>query len=152
MAGTTTLQGHGGALAVAAAARHGVTELFTLSGGHVFPLLDGAVHADPPLRLLDVRHEQTAVFAAEATAKLLRRPGVGAPGPLDQQAPVHAGGGGGQADPDPHAASSRWLAVPAATWYGCRPRPGGHPGSADAHPAVTAGQRMLTRRSPRVSG
>ena len=71
-----TLEGHGGALAVAAAARHGVAELFTLSGGHVFPLYDGAVKADPPLRLVDVRHEQTAVFAAEATAKLLRRPGL----------------------------------------------------------------------------
>jgi acetolactate synthase I/II/III large subunit len=71
-----TLEGHGGALAVAAAARHGVEEMFTLSGGHVFPLYDGAVKADPPLRLVDVRHEQTAVFAAEATAKLLRRPGL----------------------------------------------------------------------------
>jgi acetolactate synthase I/II/III large subunit len=70
------LEGHGGALAVAAARRHGVEELFTLSGGHVFPLYDGAVTADPPLRLVDVRHEQTAVFAAEATAKLLRRPGL----------------------------------------------------------------------------
>jgi acetolactate synthase-1/2/3 large subunit len=70
------LRGHGGTLAVAAARRHGVQELFTLSGGHVFPLYDGAVRAEPPLRLVDVRHEQTAVFAAEATAKLLRRPGV----------------------------------------------------------------------------
>jgi acetolactate synthase-1/2/3 large subunit len=74
--GGTTVQGHGGALAVAAARRHGVEELFTLSGGHVFPLYDGAVKADPPLRLVDVRHEQTAVFAAEATAKLRRRPGL----------------------------------------------------------------------------
>ncbi|HET6750212.1 MAG TPA: thiamine pyrophosphate-binding protein, partial [Actinomycetes bacterium] len=74
--GTTTLEGHGGALAVAAASRHGIEEMFTLSGGHVFPLYDGAVKADPPLRLVDVRHEQTAVFAAEATAKLLRRPGL----------------------------------------------------------------------------
>jgi acetolactate synthase-1/2/3 large subunit len=74
--GGTTLAGHGGALAVAAARRHGVEEMFTLSGGHVFPLYDGAVKADPPLRLVDVRHEQTAVFAAEATAKLLRRPGL----------------------------------------------------------------------------
>jgi acetolactate synthase-1/2/3 large subunit len=41
-------------------------EMFTLSGGHVFPLYDGAVKGDPPLRLVDVRHEQTAVFAAEA--------------------------------------------------------------------------------------
>jgi acetolactate synthase-1/2/3 large subunit len=66
---------HGGAHAVAAARRHGVTTLFTLSGGHVFPLYDGAVKADPPMRLVDVRHEQSAVFAAEATARLARTPG-----------------------------------------------------------------------------
>jgi acetolactate synthase I/II/III large subunit len=68
--------GHGGAQAVAAAQRHGVTTMFTLSGGHVFPLYDGAVKADPAMRLVDVRHEQTAVFAAEATARLTRRPGL----------------------------------------------------------------------------
>jgi thiamine pyrophosphate-dependent acetolactate synthase large subunit-like protein len=67
---------HGGAHAVAAAGRQGVTTMFTLSGGHVFPLYDGAVKADPPVRLVDVRHEQTAVFAAEATARLSRRPGL----------------------------------------------------------------------------
>jgi acetolactate synthase I/II/III large subunit len=72
----TTLEGHGGALAVAVARRHGVGTMFTLSGGHVFPLYDGAVKADPPLRLVDVRHEQTAVFAAEGTAKLTRTPGL----------------------------------------------------------------------------
>jgi acetolactate synthase-1/2/3 large subunit len=42
----------------------------------VFPLYDAAVHMDPPMRLLDVRHEQTAVFAAEATARLTRLPGL----------------------------------------------------------------------------
>jgi thiamine pyrophosphate-dependent acetolactate synthase large subunit-like protein len=52
--------------------------MFTLSGGHVFPLYDAAVKTDPPLRLLDVRHEQTAVFAAEATARLTRTPGLAA--------------------------------------------------------------------------
>ena len=67
---------HGGTLAVAAAQAHGVSAMFTLSGGHVFPLYDAAVHADPPMRLLDVRHEQTAVFAAEATARLTRQPGL----------------------------------------------------------------------------
>ena len=67
---------HGGARAVAAARAHGVATMFTLSGGHVFPLYDGAVTADPPMRLLDVRHEQTAVFAAEATARLCRLPGL----------------------------------------------------------------------------
>jgi acetolactate synthase I/II/III large subunit len=50
--------------------------MFTLSGGHVFPLYDGAVKADPPMRIVDVRHEQTAVFAAEATARLSRTPGL----------------------------------------------------------------------------
>ncbi|HEY2314878.1 MAG TPA: acetolactate synthase [Streptosporangiaceae bacterium] len=67
---------HGGAQAVAAAREHGVTTMFTLSGGHVFPLYDGAVTADPPMPIIDVRHEQTAVFAAEATARLTRSPGL----------------------------------------------------------------------------
>ena len=49
--------------------------MFTLSGGHVFPLYDGAVTANPPMPIIDVRHEQTAVFAAEATARLTRSPG-----------------------------------------------------------------------------
>ena len=66
----------GGARAVRAAAAHGVVTMFTLSGAHVFPLYDGAVQADPQMRLLDVRHEQTAVFAAETTGKLTRTPGL----------------------------------------------------------------------------
>jgi acetolactate synthase I/II/III large subunit len=66
---------HGGAQAVAAARAHGAQTMFTLSGGHVFPVYDGAVKADPPMPILDVRHEQTAVFAAEATARLTRLPG-----------------------------------------------------------------------------
>ena len=69
-------QNHGGAYAVAAARRHGAETMFTLSGGHIFPLYDGAVNADPPMRIVDVRHEQTAVFAAEATARLSRTPGL----------------------------------------------------------------------------
>jgi acetolactate synthase I/II/III large subunit len=67
---------HGGAQAVAAARNHGVATMFTLSGGHVFPLYDGAVKASPPMPIIDVRHEQTAVFAAEATARLTRTPGL----------------------------------------------------------------------------
>jgi acetolactate synthase I/II/III large subunit len=74
--GVTSLSGHAGAQAVAVAQRYGVSAMFTLSGGHVFPLYDGAVKADPPLRLVDVRHEQTAVFAAEGTARLTRAPGL----------------------------------------------------------------------------
>jgi acetolactate synthase-1/2/3 large subunit len=68
--------GHAGELAVAVARAHGVETLFTLSGAHVFPMYDGAVRADPPMRILDVRHEQTAAFAAEATGKLTRVPGL----------------------------------------------------------------------------
>ena len=71
-----TVQGHGGDHAVAAARAHGVETMFTLSGAHVFPLYDAAVTSQPALRLIDVRHEQTAVFAAEATGKLTRTPGL----------------------------------------------------------------------------
>ncbi|MGZ4501737.1 MAG: acetolactate synthase [Nocardioidaceae bacterium] len=69
-------EGHGGDHAVAMAAAHGVDTMFTLSGAHVFPMYDGAVKADPAMRILDVRHEQTAVFAAEALGKLTRVPGL----------------------------------------------------------------------------
>jgi acetolactate synthase-1/2/3 large subunit len=71
-----SLSGHSGDLAVAVARAHGVETMFTLSGAHVFPMYDGAVKAEPPMRLLDVRHEQTAAFAAEATGKLTRVPGL----------------------------------------------------------------------------
>ena len=73
---TDRLAGHGGAHAIEVARGYGAATMFTLSGGHVFPLYDGAVHADPPVALIDVRHEQTAVFAAEATARLTRAPGL----------------------------------------------------------------------------
>ena len=70
------VEGHGGDHAVAVARAHGVETMWTLSGAHVFPMYDGAVKADPPMRLIDVRHEPSAVFAAEATGKLTRAPGL----------------------------------------------------------------------------
>jgi acetolactate synthase I/II/III large subunit len=70
------VSGHGGTLALAVARGYGVDVMFTLSGGHVFPLYDAAVKGSPAMRLVDVRHEQTAVFAAEATARLTRAPGL----------------------------------------------------------------------------
>src|SRR6478736_8058414 len=73
---TGELTGHAGELAVAVARAHGVDTMFTLSGAHVFPMYDGAVKAEPPMRIVDVRHEQTAVFAAEAVGKLTRVPGL----------------------------------------------------------------------------
>jgi acetolactate synthase-1/2/3 large subunit len=71
-----TVADHGGELALAALRPFGVDTLFTLSGGHVFPFYDAAVKRDPPTRIMDVRHEQTATFAAEGLARLTRRPGL----------------------------------------------------------------------------
>ena len=49
-------------------AAHGVDTLFTLNGGHLWPLYYGA--RDAGVRLVDTRHEQTAAFAAEGWAKV----------------------------------------------------------------------------------
>jgi len=75
-ADSPTVEAHSGQHAVAVARAHGVEVMFTLSGAHVFPMYDGAVTADPPMRIIDVRHEQTATFAAEAMGKLTRTPGL----------------------------------------------------------------------------
>jgi acetolactate synthase-1/2/3 large subunit len=75
-AGPTAVEGHSGQHAVAVAKAHGVDVMFTLSGAHVFPMYDGAVKPEPTMRILDVRHEQTAAFAAEAMGKLTRTPGL----------------------------------------------------------------------------
>ena len=65
-----------GVLAMRALRAAGVEHLFTLSGGHIFPLYDGARQTG--VRLVDFRHEQSATFAAEGLAKLTRRPQVAA--------------------------------------------------------------------------
>src|SRR5437899_3137505 len=65
---------NGGQLALSPLLGYGVNEIFTLNGGHVWPLYDAC--SKMGVRVFDVRHEQTATFAAEGTAKLTRRPGV----------------------------------------------------------------------------
>lgn len=67
---------HGGVHALEVARAHGVEAMFTLSGAHVFPMYDAAVTAEDPMPIIDVRHEPTAVFAAEAVGKLTRTPGL----------------------------------------------------------------------------
>jgi thiamine pyrophosphate-dependent acetolactate synthase large subunit-like protein len=67
---------HGGNLAAEALKDAGVEVVFTLSGGHIFPLYDGCVSAG--IKLVDTRHEQTAGFAAEGWAKVTRQVGVAA--------------------------------------------------------------------------
>ena len=70
----TPTASHGGIQALDVARAHGVQTLFTLSGAHVFPLYDAAVQVGMPI--VDVRHEPSAVFAAEAVGKLTRKPGL----------------------------------------------------------------------------
>jgi len=70
------LEADGGRLAAETLRRHDIDTLFTLSGGHLFPLYDGCVKTG--IRLVDTRHEQTATFAAEGWAKVTRRPGAAA--------------------------------------------------------------------------
>ena len=67
---------NGGELAALTLAAHDVDTVFTLSGGHLFPLYDGCVKSN--ISLVDTRHEQTAAFAAEGWAKVTRRLGVAA--------------------------------------------------------------------------
>ena len=84
---------HGGQHIVDAARAAGLDTVFSLSGAHIFPVYDAAVGGKEtvanaedlraaerggPLRLVDTRHEQTAVFAAEATGRLTRKPGFAA--------------------------------------------------------------------------
>lgn len=61
---------------VRAAVEAGARAAFTLSGAHIFPIYDAALHGAPTLSLVDVRHEASAVFAAEAVGKLTRTPGL----------------------------------------------------------------------------
>src|ERR1043165_6175635 len=65
---------HGGRLVARRLKAHGVTKLFTLSGGHLFSIYDGC--REEGVDLVDVRHEQSAAFAAEGWAKATRTPGV----------------------------------------------------------------------------
>lgn len=64
----------GGRLAAEALIERGVEYVFTLSGGHVTPIhqfLEGS-----PVTIFDTRHEQAAVFMAEAWARMTRKPAV----------------------------------------------------------------------------
>jgi acetolactate synthase-1/2/3 large subunit len=65
---------HGGRLIARRLSAHGVSKLFTLSGGHLFSIYDGC--REEGIEIVDVRHEQTAAFAAEGWAKVTREPGV----------------------------------------------------------------------------
>jgi acetolactate synthase-1/2/3 large subunit len=64
----------GGRLAAQAIAAEGVGVVFTLSGGHVMPIYEGCRHEG--VRVVDLRHEQSAAHAAEAWGRVRRSAGV----------------------------------------------------------------------------
>jgi acetolactate synthase-1/2/3 large subunit len=59
---------HGGKLVARALKQAGVECIFTLSGGHVMAIYDGCL--DEGIKIIDVRHEQAAVHAADAWSRL----------------------------------------------------------------------------------
>src|ERR1035441_6262962 len=65
---------HGGRLIARRLRAQGVSKLFTLSGGHLFSIYDGC--RAEGIEIVDVRHEQSAAFAAEGWAKVTRTVGV----------------------------------------------------------------------------
>lgn len=67
---------NGGQLIAEVLQAQGVRFLFTLCGGHISPILVGAKELG--IRVIDTRHEATAVFAADAVARLSGVPGVAA--------------------------------------------------------------------------
>src|SRR5258708_28387333 len=67
---------HGGDIVAEFLKWQGRPFLFTLCGGHISPILVGCKQRG--IRVIDTRHEATAVFAADAVARLTGRPGVAA--------------------------------------------------------------------------
>lgn len=67
---------HGGQIVARALKNEGVDTLFTLTGGHIVPILDGCLSEG--IKIVDVRHEQSAAHAAEAYTRLTGKLGVAA--------------------------------------------------------------------------
>lgn len=65
---------HGGQIFAKALKREGVECVYTLSGGHIMPILYGC--REEGIRVIDVRHECTGGYAAEAYAKVTGKPGI----------------------------------------------------------------------------
>ncbi|XP_061299273.1 2-hydroxyacyl-CoA lyase 2 [Pezoporus flaviventris] len=65
---------HGGELVAEVLKAHGVRFIFTLAGGHISPVLVASEKVG--IRVVDTRHEATAVFAADAVSRISGRIGV----------------------------------------------------------------------------
>ena len=71
---TTMVESHGGNIVAEVFQRHGIQWIFTLCGGHISPILTGC--NERGISVVDVRHEATAVFAADAVSRLSGTIGV----------------------------------------------------------------------------
>ncbi|MDP6345866.1 MAG: thiamine pyrophosphate-binding protein, partial [Alphaproteobacteria bacterium] len=67
---------NGGEIVAEVLAAQGVRFLFTLSGGHIAPILVACKRRG--IRIIDTRHEVTAAFAADGVSRLTGVPGVAA--------------------------------------------------------------------------
>lgn len=65
---------HGGRIVAEQLKREGTTHFFTLCGGHIQNIYDGCL--DVGIRVVDVRHEQTAGHAADGWSRVTGVPGV----------------------------------------------------------------------------
>ena len=63
-----------GKLFAKALKKEGIDAIFTLSGGHIMPILYAC--RDEGIRVIDVRHECSGAYAAIAYAKITGKPGV----------------------------------------------------------------------------
>ncbi len=72
----TGIPAHGGERVAAALSANGVRFIFALCGGHISPILVAAKARG--IRIIDTRDEATAVFAADAVARLTGTTGVAA--------------------------------------------------------------------------
>lgn len=68
--------GDGGSKVANVLVKHKVNQLFTLCGGHISPILSGCKQQG--IRVIDVRDEASAVFAADAVSRITGIPGVAA--------------------------------------------------------------------------
>ena len=67
---------HGGDIVASTLKQHNIKHIFTLCGGHISPILVSCSQND--IKVIDVRHEATAVFAADAISRLSPAIGVAA--------------------------------------------------------------------------
>jgi len=65
---------HGGKLVANTFKAHGITHVFTLTGGHISPILVECERSG--IKVIDTRHEVTAVYAADAMARLTGNCGI----------------------------------------------------------------------------